>query len=120
MVITNKDYFRQYKRLSYEGRKDYVYIDLNSFYIEYLKEIKSLGFSLHKISQMIGLQDNMLNKLLKGELDKNFKTLHIYKIGLITGHHFDFGRYTYLMPSKDDLIKELETLQPTKKHNKNK
>lgn len=120
MVISSKEYFRQYKRLSYEERKKYKDIDLNCLYIDYLKEIKELGFSLHKLSQMIGLQDNMLNKLLKGELDKNFKTLHIYKIGLITGHHFDFGRYTYLMPSKEDLIKELESLQPTKKHNKNK
>lgn len=119
-MFNTKEYLKTCKRPIYRERKLRNEFDFNLIYVEYIRELKSLGFSLHKLSQLIGLNDNMLNRILRGDFDKPLKSIHVFRIGLITGHHFDFGRYTYLMPSKDDLIKELETLQPTKKHNKNK
>lgn len=120
-MVKGNDYLNDSKGiyLRYHERKEGV-IDFNPYYMEYINELVKKGFSLFALGQAIGLHPVNLYKFSYGAYTKNLRLEHIFKLGIVTGYHFDFGRYTYLMPSKDDLIKELETLQPTKKHNKNK
>ena len=120
-MVKGKDYLNASKGiyLRYHERKEQI-IDFNPLYMAYINELREMGYSLFWLGQSIGLHPVNLYKFSYGDYTKNLRLEHIFKLGIVTGYHFDFGRYTYLMPSKEDLIKELETLQPTKKHNKNK
>lgn len=95
-------------------------IDFNSMYQAYLRELKEQGISLYSLAVAVGLHHHSFNQLEQGRFSKPMRFEHILKASILTGIPFDLSKYQHLAGSKEAIIRQLEGVEPTKKHNKNK
>ena len=107
-------------RYKYDDRRKIVRFNYNAMYRAYLRDLKEQGISLYSLAIAIGLNHHSFNQLEQGRFTKDLRFEHILKASLLSGIPFDLSNYIHLAGSKEDLIKELESIQPTKKHKKNK